>query len=107
MTTSGVAAITARPSASRSNTSTTPGGDEKADERRSDHAGGAGNEHAHDHPRGPRLRPGEEGLDRGLRLLLDGAQVVGALEALGVELVDRLGPRRARGEPALRGPHLD
>src|SRR5215468_7929677 len=45
--------------------------------------------------------------DRRLRLGLDAAEVIGALEALRVELVHLLGPRRARGEPAVGGDHLD
>ena len=41
-----------------------------------------------------------------LRLLLDPRQVLGAAEALGVDLVDVLGARRARGEPAALGDDL-
>src|SRR5262249_20785296 len=40
-------------------------------------------------------------------LLLDPRQVLGAAEALGVELVDVLGARRARREPAAVGDDLD
>src|SRR5829696_10341702 len=42
------------------------------------------------------------------RRLGEGAlEVLGAEEALGVDLVDVLGPRRSRGEPRLVGDHLD
>jgi len=40
-------------------------------------------------------------LDDRLRLLQDSGQVVSALEALGVELVDVLGSRGAGGKPAV------
>ena len=44
--------------------------------------------------------------DDRLRLLQDAAQVVRPAEALGVDLVDVLGARRPRGEPAALGHHL-
>ena len=45
-------------------------------------------------------------VDQGLRVLDDAAQVVLALKALGIDLVDILGAGRAGGEPAVRGHHL-
>src|SRR3546814_15454128 len=42
-----------------------------------------------------------------LRLGEDRLQVVAALEAFAVDLVDVLGARRTRGEPAAVGNHLD
>ena len=50
------------------------------------------------HARGLKRR-----ADDGLRLLLDLGEVVGADEALGVDLVDVLGARGAGGEPAVLG----
>ena len=49
-----------------------------------------------------------EGLpeDR-VRVLLDATEVIGTAEALGVDLVDVLGPRRAGREPAVLGDDLD
>src|SRR5688500_2124143 len=41
------------------------------------------------------------------RLVLDAAQVVGALEALRVKLVDVLGARGSGGEPTVLGHHLE
>src|SRR4029079_1685042 len=46
-------------------------------------------------------------VDDRLRLLQDPLQVVGAGEALGVDLVDVLGARRPRRVPAALGDHLD
>src|SRR3546814_5284629 len=42
-----------------------------------------------------------------LRLCEDRLQVIAAFEAFAVDLVDVLGARRARGEPAAGGDHLD
>src|SRR4051812_32406493 len=59
------------------------------------------------------LRPGNGGQltdragDRLLRLVLDAAQVVLADKTLGVDLIDILGARRPRGEPAVGGGDLD
>ncbi len=41
-----------------------------------------------------------------LRFLLDALQVVAAAKTFGIQLVDLLRARRARGEPALRGDNL-
>src|SRR5262249_24800846 len=46
-------------------------------------------------------------FNRGARLLLDLREVLGAAEALGVELVNVLGSRQARREPAAVGYDLD
>src|SRR5580704_4754923 len=50
---------------------------------------------------------GEGARDRRLGLLLDLAQVVFAAKALRIDLVDVLGPRRARREPAVLSHDLD
>src|SRR5690606_38451110 len=47
------------------------------------------------------------GVDGRLRILQQLLQVTVVAEAFGVDLVDVLGPRRARREPATGGDHLD
>ena len=54
----------------------------------------------------PRSLP-ERGVDDLLGLLLDHGQVLGALEGLGVDLVDVLRARGAGGEPGVGGGHLE
>src|SRR6266516_3055474 len=61
-------------------------------------------------PRGrrwSRRRPGQGPGHQSLRLLLNPPQVVRAAEALGVQLVDVLGPGRTHGKPCVRRDYLD
>src|SRR5581483_5460782 len=51
--------------------------------------------------------PGDRGGDDLAGLVLDGGQVLGAAEGLGVQLVDVLGARGPGGEPARRGDDLE
>src|SRR5437899_3753698 len=56
---------------------------------------------------GMSCRSGEDACDHLLRRLLDLPQMVLAAEALGVDLIDILGARWPRREPAAVGSYLD